>query len=585
MRPSRVWSCLIALVSQTQALATALATPLVARESTANNGTLGVARADPRLLDEVVDALDTIQREYYDSSVGTWPTAIDWTAAIIGTHVTGALTSLSYAARDDNQAHERENLIALYFSQVIAFYYGQDHVGIRGQAFDDMLWVVLGWLDAVRFVDLHTQLYFPEGVAIGSPPHLPLPGDQSVFNPRSPVRSYFGNAWTSAFAHRSRVFWDLADRGWDDKYCGGGMNWNPRLLLYKNAITNELWVAASINMYLYFPGDRNNSPFIVKYPKGPHLKMHLDMAVRGHQWLRDVGMRNGPNQMPEGLYIDGYHVSGMSDPKSNNRKCDQRNNAVFTYNQGVLLSGLRGLWKAKGDESLVNEGHALIKSAIKASGWDLQKDKPLDRIQDLEPGQLPPWRGLGRAGVMEDMCDVAGECSADSQSFKGIFFHHLVAFCVPLEAGSDTFVAHHADECRTYKAWVLHNAKAARATRDSKGRFGMWWTVGLLPNMTTAQVESNRPTFWGPKQNDKIKRDVNSETTDSEMTDYRTYGVPDTPRWRGFDLASNGTIPTSQPHHDPPKSNDPNDRGKGRTVETQGGGLAIMRAAWEFSGF
>lgn len=583
MRPSWLWGRLIALNASRIGLITALATPsLGIRDATVLNATFNDSRADPRLLEEVVDALDTLQKEFYDNSVGTWPTAIDWTAAVIGTHITGALTSLSYAARDDREVQERENLIALYFSQVIAFYYGQDHLAIRGQAFDDMLWVVLGWLDAVRFVGLHTELYFPEGVATGSPPHMPLPGDQSVISPYSSVRSYFGNAWTSSFAHRSRVFWDLAENGWDDKFCGGGINWNPHLQLYKNAITNELWVAASINMYLYFPGDKNQSPFIVKHPTGPHLKIHLDMAVRGHQWLRNVGMINGPNQIPEGLYVDGFHVSGMNDPKSDNRKCDQRNNAVYTYNQGVILSGLRGLWKVQNDESLIDEGHSLIRSTVKAAGWDLGEDEPLDRIEDLEPGQLPPWRGLGRAGVLEDMCDVAGECSADSQSFKGIFFHHLVAFCFPLDAGADEFVTQHTNNCRTYKAWVLHNAEAARATRDARGRFGMWWTIGLLPNITSADVESNRTRPKGPTE----RGSVGGDDDGSEMTDYRTYGVPNTQEWRGGDATddANTTTPTTRPpSRDAMKSGDPNDRGKGRTVETQGGGLAIMRAAWEFS--
>ncbi len=29
------------------------------------------------------------------------------------------------------------------------------------------------------------------------------------------------------------------------------------------------------------------------------------------------------------------------------------------------------------------------------------------------------------------------------------------------------------------------------------------------------------------------------------------------------------------------KGTDPNNRGRGRTVETQGGGLAVLRALWE----
>ncbi|KAL8400110.1 hypothetical protein RB594_000496 [Gaeumannomyces avenae] len=553
---------------------------------------------DPRVLDEVLGALKVLQDNYFEPWKGTWPDAIDWTAAVIGTQVSGALSSLSHAlaAGDEDSDKDRENLIALYFSQMLGFYFGQNDIALRAQAYDDMLWVVLGWLETVKFVNLHSHLYYPSGS-----PRL-LPGQQQLLD-QVTGKAYFGNIWTPAFAHRSRIFWELAYKGWDTKWCGGGMNWNPHAQTYKNAITNELFIAASVSMYRYFPGDDNESPFSLPGGRhGPHAKhdqKYLDAAVNGYVWLRKSGMQNGPGQDPEGLYVDGFHISGWGDPNSNNTACDARNSMVYTYNQGVILTGLRGLWAVKGDESYITEGHHLIRSTIKATGYDLDKDRPMDNIGDLKPGELPPWRGMGRAGVLEDQCDVSGSCSQDSQTFKGIFFHHLITFCGTLEedsSASESLRATHSSSCKSYRGWVEHNAKAAQATRDAKGRFGMWWTAGLL-DIVVEDLKTVKPRSSSP-----------GAVAEEESVDYRTYGVPDTLEWvpqGGARRPSLGDQMAESAEEDAGaerepaggfmdqvafsvqggrrKGSDPNDRGRGRTVETQAGGLAALRAVWELS--
>ncbi|KLU88115.1 hypothetical protein MAPG_07102 [Magnaporthiopsis poae ATCC 64411] len=566
------------------------------------------AGPDFRVLDEVMSALKVLQDNYFEPWRGTWPSAIDWTAAVVGTQVSGALTSLSHAltageGTTSSSDKDRENLIALYFSQMLGFYFGQNDLDLRGQAYDDMLWVVLGWLETVKFVNLHSHLHFPSGA-----PRL-LPGQQKLLDQGS-GETYFGNVWTPAFAHRARIFWELAAKGWDTKWCGGGMNWNPRLQVYKNAITNELFVAASISMYQYFPGDPNESPFNLpgggrRPPHPKHDQKHLDAAVDGHVWLRKSGMQNGPGQFPEGLYVDGFHISGWGDPTSNNTACDVRNTMVYTYNQGVMLTGLRGLWAVKGNGSYIAEGHHLIRSTINATGYDLAKNRPVDDLADLKPGEMPPWRGLGRAGVLEDQCDVSGSCSQDSQTFKGIFFHHLVAFCGTLEESpaSEDLRATHSNSCRSYRGWVEHNAKAAQATRDPKGRFGMWWTAGLL-DIVVEDLEGIK------RRSDNVSSDAAGEG-EQESIDYRSYGVPDSLEWvpegggASSSFLSGQTAEAAEKEKQMGeddgsaedlkgqvafsvqaggrKGSDPNDRGRGRTVETQSGGLAVLRAVWELS--
>ncbi|KAI3399941.1 hypothetical protein diail_5097 [Diaporthe ilicicola] len=575
------------------------------------------------ILDPMLEVLSTMQEKYFAPWLGTWPTAIDWTAAVMGTHVSGALSSISRALDlipISGQAGDRnkENLVTLFFSQILGFYFGQDHFAIRNEAYDDILWVVLDWLETIQFIDLHTALNFHD--VIGAPGFA----------------KWHGNIWTPAFSHRARIFWNLAKAGWDWDLCGGGMTWNPRLEPYKNAITNELFISASASMYLYFPGDWNDSPFFngadissedhFTGPRGPdvsrpHDPIFLEFALDGYRWLQESGMMND-----QGLYIDGFHISGYNDPTNNNKKCDVRNEQVYTYNQGVILTGQIDLWKITGNYSYVKDGHRLIQNVIKATGWDLHHQRPIDHGQgdssypDNKPwegSRLPPWHGLGRAGVMEEECDSKGACSQDAQTFKGIFFHHLTTFCTS-SLSLDEFLANnrhirdqmrsHLKECRSYAPWLRHNVRAMIRTRNDAGLVGMWWTAGYLGL--------------------KDKMPPHDDVEDPNAVDYRNDGVPDDPVWK---RTPTGVTPPRVPHmplpepykadehvalaprqHTPRKlrkysvdddnygvavdgaidgeerdismiEEDLNDRGRGRTVETQGSGLALLRAFWEIS--
>lgn len=554
------------------------------------------AARDLQVLENALDALRLMQEEYFEPWLGTWPSAIDWTAAVMGSHVSGTLSSISQGLElltDDDDCGAKENLVTLYFSEVLGSYFGQDAFAIRGEAFDDMLWVVLQWLDAITFIDLHTDLHYPTDSVQARP-------SQSV-GAILGNQTWHGNVWVPAFAHRARIFWELASKGWDTTLCGGGMIWNPRLEPYKNAITNELFIAASVSMYLFFPGDSNDSPFNDPRKTGatrPHDPKYLAAAVAGYNWLSSSGMTNR-----QGLYVDGFHISGRHNASHPNTKCDARSEMVFTYNQGVILSGQVRLWQATGDFSFLEDGHRLIQSVIAATGYDLVGDRAVDDPTVFWPGRLPPWRGLGRAGVLEEICDVSGSCSQDTQTFKGIFFHHMSAFCAPLDpilgvsprmdsSRLNELRVAHAAACQRYSGWLRHNAMAALLTKDEKGRFGMWWTAGLLTQASKAT---------------QTEEDIAPHGIAS--FDYRTYGVPDhelwvsLPRGRAPDerlrkrrhsrerdamqrplVDPNGDSSRHRAEADAnAASSDPNNRGRGRTVETQGGGLALLRALWEVS--
>ncbi|KAI2603851.1 glycoside hydrolase family 76 protein [Hypoxylon fragiforme] len=575
---------------------------------------------DLNVLAEVLEAMHVMQTEYFAPWLGTWPDSIDWTGAVMGTHISGAVRSLSEALVHISSGPEslinwkwKANVIDKYFTQITAYYFGQDYFAIRNEAYDDMLWVVLGWLETIQLVNVHNDLHFKSNIQ-NDVAESDVDSFQGIYDFFA-NQTFHGNNWVSAFAHRARVFWDLASHGWDTTLCGGGMIWNPRLLPYKNAITNELFIAASISMYLNFPGDNNPAPFYgVRNPDeptpnpgtGPKDAKYLKAAVEAYKWLIDSNMTDS-----QGLFIDGFHISGYNDSGNNNTKCDERNTMVFSYNQGVLLTGLRGLWEATGAPSFLSDGHKLIRNVINASGYDLASDTIIDDLSTLKSDHLPKWHGLGRAGIMEDTCDASGTCSQDGQTFKGIFFHHLTAFCERLvmpspESGTmvntrafDATKELHSKACSSYSGWLKHNARAALLTRDKDGKFGQWWTAGILDSWTNP---------WPTMANDGVSHQASD-------TDYRNHGVPNDTTWRSIPSGNKSSeihnpvqLPIANPnqpqkplsgstgnflgselkekrHMDDKYTNtkDPNTRGRGRTVETQGGGLALLRAYWKIA--
>jgi hypothetical protein len=545
-------------------------------------------------------ALSDMQDAYFQRWVGTWPQGIDWTRAVMSTHVTAALRTISSELERSQPdegvecATRKQEVIAGYFADVIAYYFAEDAFSIRNQAYDDMLWVVLGWLESIQFINEHSRFLSrmaPSGLAT-----------------RPGAETWYGSGWIPAFAHRARIFWELAAKGWDTTLCGGGMLWNPRLMPYKNAITNELFISASISMYLHFPGDPNSSPFGSDSASNlsqthwtsdwrPHDPVFGRAAQAAHDWLTSSNMTNA-----QGLYADGFHISGHGSG-SNNTKCDERDEMVYTYNQGVILSGLLGLFHATGREHYLREGHALIQNVIRATGYDLTRNAPVDDILTPRPNRLPPWRGLGRAGVLEDACDVSGTCSQDAQTFKGIWMHHFATFCSPTSMQpqathpdirtklDDVTLAairsRHAATCRRYVPWLRRNARAAMGTRDARGLFGMWWTAGLL-TLTGEEAGFAGDALPPPQRNGVV--------------DYRNWGVPQNEVWvKVVDLpppaeraramrqkpVGGGNRTGSYHRHSGGRSGagawDPNVRGRGRTVETQGGGLAVLRALWVVS--
>lgn len=512
-----------------------------------------------------------------------------------------------------------ENLIDQFFAHTSAFYFGENAFAIRNEAYDDILWVVLEWLENIKFQRLHSELRYNSTSS---------PGDRGD----TTGRVWHGTQFQVPAAHRARLFYDLAAAGWDTTLCDGGMVWNPKLTPYKNAITNELFIAASISMYLYFPGDVIASPFDAASngsastqrtleKEDRHNPAHLQAAIEGYRWLNSSSMT-----IDNGLYGDGFHIAGWQNAQHpGTRQCDVFNTMTYTYNQGVILSGLRGLWLATGSGDYLRDGHSLVQKVIQATGWDHGTDSNNNSNSNA-------WAGLGRGGVLEDNCDAAGDCSQDGQTFKGIFFHHFTEFCRVLRPEEERFLSHslalahdqanidihaqytqHRARCRQYRPWIEHNAQAALETRNEHGQFGMWWgqPYGAHQHHSAAvndddasdasdavsKPDSGNRTYsplprgaidyrnhgrQGEEHNADLPRPSGAtglvSADDARTRAYSEYGRRQRPRSAREDSDPDRAGQSTAGGLSPP---DHNDRGRGRTVETQAGGVAVLRALYE----
>jgi predicted alpha-1,6-mannanase (GH76 family) len=155
--------------------------------------------------------------------------------------------------------------------------------------------------------------------------------------------------------------------GYWDATCGGGIWWDHERT-YKNAITNELLLYAATSLFLA-TGDPSYSIW----------------AHREWQWFSNSGLIND-----RGLINDGL-----------NNRCVNNGQTTWTYNQGVVLGGLIGLYLIERDDSYILIATRLAKSTIS---------------------------GLTTAGGI--LRESLEHLNQDGQAFKGIFAQYL-GYLVP----------------------------------------------------------------------------------------------------------------------------------------------------------
>lgn len=103
---------------------------LSSREVSTSYSTAATNSATPdiKILQNTFKALADLQNDYFKQAHNTWPDAIDWTAAVIQTIVSGTMSTLTQsldAAVPGQDWKQKENLLSFLHEQVVSSYFGQ----------------------------------------------------------------------------------------------------------------------------------------------------------------------------------------------------------------------------------------------------------------------------------------------------------------------------------------------------------------------------------------------------------------------------------------------------------------------------
>lgn len=213
------------------------------------------------------------------------------------------------------------------------------------------------------------------------------------------------------------------DSGSSSYSCGGGIIWQVSTRSYHNAISNELYLhlAAKLHNLNVNTGDGGMAA-----AAEPYL---LDRALREWAWFRDSGMINSANLINDGLLEDAA-----------TQTCANNNAPTWTYNQGVVLTGLVELYRATGDGSYLGAARRVADAVIASPTL------------------------LGSEGILTEPCTASGEdCDPDRTAFKGIFVRQLAKLDAVLVD-------------RPYAALIQRHAQTTyAAARNASGFYGGVW--------------------------------------------------------------------------------------------------------------
>lgn len=211
------------------------------------------------------------------------------------------------------------------------------------------------------------------------------------------------------------IYEDIVNKAWDPSQCSGGVFWCPTNK-YKNAITNELFLASSMRLHPYATLLGKSSTY------------YLDWAIKEWQWLENSGMINSDYLINDGLDI-------------HDNVCVNNKQTTWTYNQGVILSGLALLYNATHNSTLLDVAQNIADATIKHLTYP--------------------------NGILKEPCEP--NCDNDQKLFKGIFTRHL-GYLLPYLTDSV--------HIQKYNLFLQQNAISLWTTDrcETDGLFGLFWT-------------------------------------------------------------------------------------------------------------
>jgi predicted alpha-1,6-mannanase (GH76 family) len=254
------------------------------------------------------------------------------------------------------------------------------------------------------------------------------------------------------YLYRAADIYDfVAVNAWNDNVCGGGMQWCPKNT-YKNAITNELFLLSSMRLHPY--------ALLLDRP----TNFYLDWAQKEWQWFQTSGMINGDYLINDGLSSSNQAISTSHDgnlDRLRDATCVNNNGTTWTYNQGVILSGLALLYNATRNATLLDLAQKIA-------------DATIQRLTYSD-------------GILKELCEP--NCTDDQQLYKGIFVRHL-AYLIPYL----TDAAH----IQRYVSFLKQNAESVWTSRrcELDGLYSLIWSNQATNSCETSRNTSSTSAAW-----------------------------------------------------------------------------------------
>ncbi len=197
----------------------------------------------------------------------------------------------------------------------------------------------------------------------------------------------------------ANIIFDDITTGWSDQ---GGLYWKKGMD-FRGSISNGLAMTLATRLHLAGTETVNG-------------KSALLWATTIWDWMIDSQLLDANGNIQDGIRFE----NGQESIKEN----------IYTYNQGVVLTGLVNLYKITGNVHYLESAHSLVKATLE---------------------------NLTNSGLVlvEKICEP-DQCNPDAKQFKGIFMRHLMY----LNDNSPR---------ETYKAFILKNVKALWEKAMEKG--------------------------------------------------------------------------------------------------------------------
>ena len=209
--------------------------------------------------------------------------------------------------------------------------------------------------------------------------------------------SIYLNTAISIFEHAHTHAWNA--------HCGGGVQWK-QYVLYKNAVTNELYLLLAARLALLQTDTIKRN-------------YYKSIALNEWQWFKNSGMKNKDN-----LYNDGL-----------DKDCHTNMGTTWTYNQGIILGGLKELYLLTEDTVYLTEARKTAYATM-----NLLSDS---------------------TGILTEPC--LQNCNGDAVQFKGIFIRYLAEVNTLLNDGK-------------IRGYIRYNATTAwAAAQNSQHLFTVRW--------------------------------------------------------------------------------------------------------------